>query len=69
MQHGYNSGSKYRQIVQCRLRLGCSDICIDKFKMFISANPNYSCGYHHEDHVTKPLRIRRSMYCTLKVMM
>ncbi len=46
-----NSGSRFCQIIHCRLRLGCSDLNGDKYNRHLITNPTCHCGYHNEDDV------------------
>ena len=46
-----NYGSRFCQIVHCRLKLGRSDLNVDKVNRFISKTPQWPCGHHSEDHI------------------
>ncbi len=44
-----NFGSRFCQVLHCRLRLGCSDFNSDRYNRFISDNASCSCSQDYED--------------------
>ena len=44
-----NLGTRFCQIIHCRLKLGCSDLNADKYNRHISEISRCSCGQFNED--------------------
>ena len=44
-----NLGSRFCQIIHCRLKLECSDLNADRYRRYIYETSECSCGHHYED--------------------